>query len=199
MQSDPQMSPTCCSTAIIWHGGLKAVNCCGLEQGKRENKKDGWHLASHRWGKVPLAAAPPVPPEAGGSPKSTSRLQTSWAPSLNSRAETTPATISQPFSQTTNFPSVFPWLHLNSLTLAPLLCFLASNWGKPRCNTCSLMKISHKAVSYPNKASQLKLPCSFPPAACCAIKLGRANPQTHVEFDRERSLGAEQLKEAIPF
>lgn len=61
------------------------------------------------------------------------------------------------------------------------------------------MKISRKAVSYPNKALQPKLPRSFPPAACRALKLGQANPQTLAEFDRERSLGAEQLKEAIPF
>lgn len=77
MQSDPQMSPTCCSTAIIRCEALKAVNRCGLEQGKREKKKkkDGWHLASHRWGKVPLAAAPPVPPEAGGESKEHTKIR----------------------------------------------------------------------------------------------------------------------------
>lgn len=41
-------------TAVVWCEGLKAVSPCGLEQGKREKKgkREGWHLASPRWGKV---------------------------------------------------------------------------------------------------------------------------------------------------
>lgn len=41
MPDDPQMSPTCCSTATVQCKGLIAVNRCGLEQGKgKKNKRE---------------------------------------------------------------------------------------------------------------------------------------------------------------
>lgn len=68
------------STAVVRCEGLKAVRPCGLEEGKREKKgqREGWHLASPG-GEGPLAGAPPVPPAAAGSPKSTARSPL-WAP-----------------------------------------------------------------------------------------------------------------------
>lgn len=69
-------------------------------------------------------------------------------------------------------PAVFPGLHREA----------------------QLPSISHHGVSYPRKAWQPKLP----PAPSSALELGQAKPQTLMEFIRERSHGAEQLKETIP-
>lgn len=79
-QSHPPVSPVCCRSAVRSQSCESLWSGAGEERGKRGKiKEGGWQLASRRWGKVPLAAAPPAPAEAGGSPKSTSRLQTSRA------------------------------------------------------------------------------------------------------------------------
>lgn len=100
---------------------------------------------SCRWGKVPWAAAPPAPPEAGGSPKSTSRLRISRAPSLRSRAETTPAAFPD-HSPKPLIPLPLPLVAFEfSGSHTPAAC---SGWRarKPRCDMCGLMQISCKAL-----------------------------------------------------
>lgn len=150
-QSHPPVSPVCCHSAVrsqscelLWSGA-------GEQRGRRGKiKEGGWQLASRRWGKVPLAAAPPALRKQVG----VQRARRDCKP--RGRSDTAPAAVSLPCSQTARFPSAFPRLRLNSL--APLLCFLARKQGEAQMQTCSVMKIPRKAVSYPNKALQPELP-----------------------------------------
>lgn len=142
--------------------GLKAGSPCGLEKGKRENKREkrGWQLASPRWGKVPWLWLHLCPWQQLGVQRA-QQDHKALGTRLRRGAGATAACQHFQAAPEPSFPPALPWLWLSSLLSPACVSWLAQ--GSPAAiqlpSGCLLPREGFAASS---------------PQLCTGIRLGKS-------------------------